>query len=500
MRAEKAGWICLAAAVLFAAASVWFRFEYLQWKRPVLVGLLAVFCGVCFSVVPAVLYTRKRDGSPLRVFIGAFAFYQVVLWAILTAVNVGGSYNRRAAGFAFCAVFVVFGALCFAAFRELSRGGKKRLRKTAAVVLCVCFVAGALVSGFQIDSLSFAPTVDTLIHGGEKAFFEDWSPQQPFERSYAVELEKDESRDFVVLNLADIQLNDDEATGEVGEQVRDNTDRLVELVKPDLITLSGDNAWGAQAYLELIDMMESYGVPWAPVMGNHDGQGCPNEFWCAYKLSHAKNCVFKFGPKDMGYGNYIINITQNGEIIHTLFMMDTHSDIEKDNINGPASDSNYDHLWPEQFEWYSWALDGIAAQAGKTVESTVIFHIPLYEYKTAWETATGGADWESDHDAPFVGEYAQTSFGVRHEFGGWPIQSNGFFDLIKEKGSTANVVCGHDHVCDYSILYEGVRLTYALKDGPGCYWEPELNGGTTITIGADGHASVEHRFIDYYAD
>ena len=176
--------------------------------------------------------------------------------------------------------------------------------------------------------------------------------------------------------------------------------------------------------------------------------------------------------------------------------MDTHSYIEDENsVNGPVGEDNYDHLWPNQFTWYTWALDGIEAAAGRSIESTVIFHIPLYEYKTAWETATGVTDWESDRDAPFIGEYALSSFGVRHEYGGWSPQSNGFFDLIKEKGSTKNVLCGHDHVCDYSVLYEGVRLTYALKDGPGCYWEPELNGGTVITVGSSGSAAAEQHFI-----
>ena len=496
-RGDKAGYICLASAALFAVFAVWLRREYLLWRHLPLVAVLAIACGACFAVIPVVMCARAKEGRALRAFIGAFAFFQTVLWALLTSINVGGGYNRRAAGFGFFAVSAVFAGLCCAAFVKLSRDGKKAPRRAAAVILCVCFSIGALLSVFQIDSQNFDVTFDTLIHGGEKAFFENWSARQPFERSYAVELEKEPDRDFVVLNLTDIQLTESEAMGEVGEQVKNNTDRLVAQVEPDLITLSGDNAWSANAYLHLIGMIDAYGIPWAPVMGNHDGQGCPSEFWCAYKFAHAKNCLFKFGPADMGYGNYIINITQNGGIIHTLFMMDTHSDIEEDNINGPADGSNYDHLWQNQFDWYSWAVDGIAAEAGGTVESTVIFHIPLYEYKTAWETATG-ADWETDRDAPYVGEYARTSIGARREYGGWPPQSNGFFDLIKEKGSTKNVVCGHDHTDDYSIVYEGIRLTYAVKDGPGCYWEPEVNGGTLISVGGDGHATVQHRYIDFY--
>ena len=349
---------------------------------------------------------------------------------------------------------------------------------------------------FLTMSMLTAPGLGLLLHGGEDAFFDDWSADQPYTADYAVTLNKKPGKDFVVLNLADIQLGKS-AMGKEGALVRENTDRIVAETKPDLITLSGDNAWSTWAYIQLINMIDAYGVPWAPVMGNHDGQGTPGEFWCAYNMAQAKNCLFKFGPKDMGYGNYIINIAENGDIIHTLYMMDTHSDIEEDGINGPAG-GGYDHLWPNQFAWYAWAVDGTEALAGHPVESTVIFHIPLVEYRTAWEAATGTTG-ESDavRDAEFVGEYADSSFGTRHEIICSAPENNGFFALIKEKGSTKNVICGHDHVNDYSILYDGVRLTYGVKDGPGCYWDPALNGGTTLSIASDGTGTVAHHFVEY---
>ncbi|MCR5042315.1 MAG: metallophosphoesterase [Clostridia bacterium] len=348
-------------------------------------------------------------------------------------------------------------------------------------------------------SLLLTPLLASVIHGGEKAFFEKWSADAEFTRDYAVELEKDPDRDFVVLNLADIQLGDEQFE-ETGALVKAQTDRMISELKPDLITLSGDNAVSFLAYMDLVKWIDSYGIPWAPVMGNHDGQGCPSEFWCAYDFTMGKNCLFKFGPADMGYGNYVINITENGEIIHTLFMMDTHSDIEEDgNINGEKG-SGYDHFWKGQFDWYSWAVDGIKTIAGRTVESSIIIHIPLYEYRDAYAEATGGANWNENHDLPFVGEYAETSFGAMHEGICCAPQNNGFFDLMLEKGSTKNVICGHDHVNDFSILYRGVRLSYALKDGPGCYWEENMNGCTTLSVASDGSATVEHHFYDINAE
>lgn len=325
---------------------------------------------------------------------------------------------------------------------------------------------------------------------GEDSYFEDWSASQAFTEDYAETIEKDPDKDFVILSLTDIQLDKWETYDKEGRIAHKTIDELIEKTDPDLIVLPGDNAWSTDTYIDLVNFIDSYSIPWAPVMGNHDGQGCISEFWCAYEFADAEHCLFKFGPKDMGYGNYIVNITENGQIIHSIFLMDTHSDLrDGGNING-EKDSGYDHLWENQLEWYKWAVNGISALAGKTVESTVVFHIPVVEYRYAWEEA-----YDTDNNC-FKPEYADTSFGVNHENVCCAPQNNGFFALCKELGSTKNMICGHDHVNCTSILYDGIRLTYSLKCGIGCYYEEGMSGGTTETISSDGSAEINHIFID----
>ena len=340
---------------------------------------------------------------------------------------------------------------------------------------------------FLTFPMLIAPLFGVIRQGGKSAFFEDWSPDQAFTADYAVQLEKDPDKDFVVLNLTDIQLNNTETFNEVGAQTKAVIDKLVRETSPDLITVTGDNGSMTLAYAEMIRMLDSCGIPWAPVMGNHDGHGFPGEFWCAYSFADAENCLFRFGPKDMGYGNYIINICENGRIVHSLYMMDTHDNIEEDNCNGPKG-NGYDHLWENQMQWYTWAVNGVNALAGRTVESSVLFHIPLCEYNDAWDMAT--------QDGVFKPEYADTCFGVKHEGVCCAPENNGFFALMQQLGSTKNVICGHDHVNSYSIPYEGIRLTYGLKCGDGAYSEQGINGGTTLTIGSDGHATVAHHYAD----
>ena len=338
-----------------------------------------------------------------------------------------------------------------------------------------------------------APVDIMMTPGGMDSYFTDWSVNDTFDANDYIELAKQEGEDFVILNLADVQLSDGKAYGEEGECTEDLITKLIKDNKPDLITLSGDNAWDTAAYMRLIAFLDGFDIPWAPVMGNHDGEGCINEFWVAYKLSQAENCLFQFGPKDMGYGNYIINITENGEIVHTLFMMDTH-DHDVFILEDGTEVEDYDHLWNNQQKWYEWAVNGIADMAGRTVESTVIMHIPVREYIDAWESVCIEADgYEFGIIDP---QYSDIAAGRRIEYGGPSPVNNGFFSLCKELGSTKTMLVGHDHVNDYYVEYEGIKLAYAVKSGFGSYWQPDMIGGTTLTVNGAGNVDLEQHYYD----
>ena len=346
----------------------------------------------------------------------------------------------------------------------------------AFLKLAIAFITSLATIAFPI-----APGVV----GGADKFFYNWNESAVYSsEDYAVSLEKQPDKDFVVLNFTDVQLTDIEAYGKYGEIAEGTMDRLITELKPDLITLTGDNAWGALAYLKLINFVDSYGIPWAAVMGNHDGQNLVSEFWAAYRMANAKNSVFDYGPKDMGYGNYIINVTENGKTVHTLFMMDTHS-------NAPGG--GYDQLWPNQISWYKWAVKGIAEEnGGNVVQSTVFFHIPVNEYADAWAEA-----WDAENKT-YRPEYADTSFGRNDEgvCSPRPDNRNGFFDVCRELGSTKDMIAGHDHINCSSILYKGIRLSYGYKTGSGCYSTPDMNGGSTLSIASDGTTLFEHHFVD----
>lgn len=335
------------------------------------------------------------------------------------------------------------------------------------------------LAAFIVLSLAqvLAP-LKALIFQGEASFFEDWSAEQAYTEDYAVTVEKDPDKDFVILDLTDIQVSNWESFAKKGVKTTALLDELVKKTNPDLITVTGDDGWSLSGYVKVITDVDKYGIPWAPVMGNHDGERSFGEFWHAYQYLNSENCLFKCGPKDMGYGNYVIHITENGEILHSLYMMDTHSEVEQsDSINGP--EGGYDHLWQNQIEWYKWAVNGTNALAGHTVESTVLLHIPLSEYRQ------------------FEGHtQEETCFGENREGVCAPAGNNGFFDVCRELGSTKNILCGHDHRNSFSFVLDGIRLSYSLKTGYGSYFDADMVGGTTLTVDSGGKATVQHIFCD----
>lgn len=129
-----------------------------------------------------------------------------------------------------------------------------------------------------LDSLILHPAAPDEVRGGENLFY-DWNENLPYSsKTYATTIEKSPDKDFVVLNFSDVQCHDGEAFSEVGEFAEETMDKLIQKVKPDLITFSGDNAFDPFAYLRLIRFIDAYGIPRAAVMGNADHTGLVSEF------------------------------------------------------------------------------------------------------------------------------------------------------------------------------------------------------------------------------
>ena len=88
-----------------------------------------------------------------------------------------------------------------------------------------------------------------------------------------VKVKKDKEKDFVILNLTDTHFGDYDYRRFTALGVSFTARQLVRKLKPDLITVSGDIVCTESTIYSVkrfTDLMESFGVPWAPIFGNHD--------------------------------------------------------------------------------------------------------------------------------------------------------------------------------------------------------------------------------------
>lgn len=323
-----------------------------------------------------------------------------------------------------------------------------------------------------------------------------------------ITIKKDKNKDFVVLNLSDFQLSPGEweLTHKNGAIIDYTFKQLFERVKPDLVTLSGDIAWcGDTEALELAACsLDRFGVPYALVWGNHDQDGGTEKLPSSEEaLKKHPLFLYERGPEGLGFGNYVINIEEDGKIVHSLIMMDSHDhahcyDSEGKEIFAWGTTPAWGKLYPEQITWYKEQIASLKVMGCES--SSLIMHIPCFAYREAFDLAFKPQPEKitlaDSYKAEYWNEGYEGSFGVKYEgICSYPAD-DGVFDAIVKGCHTKNVLVGHDHVNCFSVPYKGVRLTFAIKTGAGCYWTPELNGGTTITVNSQGDAEIKHEIVD----
>ncbi len=314
-------------------------------------------------------------------------------------------------------------------------------------------------------------------------------------------LEKPTHRDFIVLNLSDPQLSNGEwQDARISNILTQTVKTLVDRLCPDLITISGDLSWAGQdqAYDNLANFLDSLGIPWAPVWGNHDNQGGASyiDRLADRYLAHPY-CLYKKGDPALGNGNYVIAIREGDKIVSALLMMDSHDRL-------PAEEGGELCYWakfsPAQITWYREEIAKLDAMGCHN--TAIITHIPIYAYREASKAAYK-ADIDLKSVTPALSEGSdiwnegyQSSVGVQYEeICSYPFDDH-VFPVLRDLGSTKYVVAGHDHVNNWMIDYQGIKLCYSLKCGNGCYWNPILNGGTALIIGSDGIKEAKHEYVD----
>lgn len=298
---------------------------------------------------------------------------------------------------------------------------------------------------------------------------------------YGRDYEREDDTVYSILQITDIHiLNDEKKDAKAFKTIK----AMVEKARPDMIMVTGDVTSEKEnftAFKTFCAFMEDLDISWGFVFGNHEGLDIeyePGEYLDPEKiadrqtlsdyLESLENCIYEAGDEDAdGMGNYYYNVTDDsGRVITSLIMMDSHSWDDENN--------GYDHFHENQVEWYENTIKSIALEVNgdenKVVPSLAFFHVPMQEYRTGYDEAKG-----TD----------KRLWGYRFEKEGCPAADDMMFEKMVELCSTKGCFAGHDHMNNYDIEYQGIRLAYGLSCDHNIYIVP-LRGGKLIEIKSDG--------------
>ena len=318
-------------------------------------------------------------------------------------------------------------------------------------------------------------------------------------------LEKTPGRDFVILNLSDPQMHRrDWAEGMLGiTTLRYTMDELLKRVTPDLITITGDISYAGQldSYENFVKFIESYGIRWAPIWGNHDNEYTYQVLDAAADiLLSGSHCIFEKNDINYGLGNYVIRIEENGVPVEGMLMLDSHCGNERKMPDG-SIDYCWAYLYQTQLDWIKEQSGALAADGCK--EQMMMVHIPLFGFRQAFDEAFSGicppekVPVEESHDPKYWKPGYEGCFGVMHGGGvsSFP-EERGQLGFIRSLGEIKYIFCGHDHDNNFVVPYQGMTLCYCTKTSTGCAGKGCPNGGTVITIGENGIKNIRHELVD----
>ena len=308
-----------------------------------------------------------------------------------------------------------------------------------------------------------------------------------------------DDEDFKILQLTDIHLGGSIFSYDKDIKALNAVYNLLDYTKPDLVVVTGDMTFPLGLFsfslnnhtpvMEFASFMRNTGIPWAFTYGNHDTENIATYSkedldllyqTLSYKTS--KNLLYPYTqPKITGRNNQLIEIRNtNGNLKQALFLIDSNA------YTGEGF-NKYDYIHDDQVDWYKEQILRLESEEKQNISSMVFFHIPLQEYKTAYQLYESGSD------------EVKYYFGANEEEMFDKVCSSDYpskiFDTALELNSTKAFFCGHDHYNNMSLEYKGIRLTYGMSIDylamPGISKDTKQRGATLITVHEDSSYDIE---------
>lgn len=280
-------------------------------------------------------------------------------------------------------------------------------------------------------------------------------------------LQFDENGHFKILVLADIQ-----SGFPVGEALKAYIAEAIDASDPDLVVFLGDNIMSAddgtvesywKGYDEVFPILESKGVPFTFVYGNHDDESAPTvtkEEMLEKYQSYDGCLAYDADPSLHGCATHNLPIlsSDGNKVVYNLWFFDSGDYVN----NEDGSRKGYDCVRKDQIEWYKAESAKLkAANGGEVVPSLAFEHIIPQEatqavmFSLPFQLGDLTRNFSDGTSATYLPNYFAFD-GILSEAPCPSPDNEGQWDAFVETGDVKACFFGHDHVNNFSVNVNGV--------------------------------------------
>lgn len=291
---------------------------------------------------------------------------------------------------------------------------------------------------------------------------------------YSDRLQFNQNKTFKIVQFTDMHINADGIKSIAPLRM---LKEVITSEQPDLVVFTGDIITEKpiiKGWDKLLGIMENFNIPYAVVPGNHDDeQDVKRDSIASYVSNFPHSLMVAKTDGVFGNGNYFVRIKGSEDTL-TKFMLwffDSNAYSRDTNING------YGWIDQTQISWYKKESAFLSAENHHApYPSLAFFHIPLPEYRTAFNNNT------------------LQRTGERKENECSPEFNSGMYAAMIESGDIFGVFCGHDHDNNYVVNYGGIALSYGRFSGGNNIYHHIERGARVIelTEGDKKFTSWEH--------